>query len=138
MEVQPRARKPPSRGEMPAVNGNGKRTAKGKGKAKATRKVALPPEPMSVDPIVIDEDEAGLGPDVARAMNSVGKNRRINPPTVLSKKTGEASSVADQLRRVRPCLFCVVWRSRARCNTGGSPHSCPIATVGGSISDTGD
>jgi hypothetical protein len=110
VEIPPRSRKPSSRGGT-ATNGNGKQTAKAKGKArvapqKSTRKPAPLPEPMDVDPIVIDEDEAGPGPgpSVMLAINSSGKNKRSTPPTSRSTKNGEASGVADQLRRVRTCV----------------------------------
>jgi hypothetical protein len=111
VEVLPRTKKPPSRAET-AINGNGKQSAKGKGKAravpqKATRKPAPPPELMDVDPIVIDEDEPGPGPSVALAINFSGKNKRPIPPTTRSTKNGEASSVMDQLHRVRTYISCL-------------------------------
>jgi hypothetical protein len=105
VEIQ---RKPTSRGES-ATNVNGKQTAKGKGKEKAaprkgTRKLASASEPMDVDPIVIDEDERGQGPSMMAAMDPYGKNKRSTLPTSRSTKNGEASGIADQLRRVSTCV----------------------------------
>jgi hypothetical protein len=70
---------------------------------------------MDIEPIVIDEDESGTGPGpgVALAINAAGKNKRTNFPT-RSTTNGEATDVADQLRRVRAhisCMFCAVCHS---------------------------
>lgn len=102
VEVQPRSKKPPSRGEA-TINGSGKQV-KGKGKAKpvprkATRKPAPPLYPMDVDHIVIDEDEPGLGPSVAAAVNSSVNNKRSIPHTSRSTKNGEESGLVYQLRQ---------------------------------------
>lgn len=124
VEIRPRTRKPPSRAEI-AINGNEKPTTKGKGKARAVpnktiRKLAPPPEPMEVDPIVIEEDEPGPGPNVALAINSLGKNKRS---VLHTTRSGEASSLADQLRRVRSymspagfvrCSICHIQQAEAQ------------------------